>query len=192
MDPQGPADARRDLETIRSLMERSRHYRHLPGPAAIVAGTLALGGAYATHVLGDGDLARLGMVWGGVFALSVLSLLAFVKLETSREGVAMWSPLAIEVAHALWPPFVAAVAMTLALLDRPALIAPLWILSYGVGALAAGAFARPAVRGLGLAFLAAGIAVLAHPLAPAVSLGATFGGFHWVFGCVLLLKPSKP
>lgn len=192
MDSQGLTDARRDLETIRSLMERARHYRHLPAPAALIAGVLALGGAYATHALGLGDLGRLGLVWGGVFALSVIALLIFVKLETSREGVAMWSPLAIEVAHALWPPFAASCAMTYALLDRPALIAPLWILSYGVAALSAGAFARPAVRGLGLAFLAAGIADLAYPLAPAVALGATFGGLHLVFGCVLFLKPSKP
>lgn len=196
MDPI-QADARRDLETIRGLMERARHYRHLPAPAAIVAGMLAVVGAGLTQRLVEARgleaaMANLGFVWGGVFVLSVLSLLAFVKVETRREGVPFWSPLAAEVALALLPPFVAAVALTVALLDRAALIPPLWMLCYGVGAMAAGAFARPAVRGLGVAFLAAGIADLAYPVAPAVALGATFGLLHLVFGCVLFLKPSKP
>jgi hypothetical protein len=199
-----PLDARADLARIRSLMERARDYHHLPAPAAFVAGLAALGGASATAAIrAAGREARparaiadipidLTLLWAGVFAVSLATLVALVLRSTRRAGVPLFSPLAVDVLHTLWPSLVAAAALTVSLIasERKDLIAPVWMLSYGAAAIAAGNYARAAVRGLGLAFLAAGVAQLAHPVAPEVAVGASFGLFHLAFGAVLALRPS--
>lgn len=191
-------DARRDLEAIRDLMERARAYRHLSPWAAWLAGLLALAGAFLTRrvVAAQGledSVPWLALIWGGVLVFSVAAQLVLSYRAAQKEGSVFWTPLAVEVAAALWPPFLVACALTWVLVRSgpPNLIAPLWMLCYGVGAMAVGAHARPAVRGLGLAFLAAGVADLVHPVSTSIALGATFGVFHLIYGFVLL-RPMKP
>ncbi len=52
--------------------------------------------------------------------------------------------MAAQIVHALWPPFLVALSFTAILIRNQALelIAPLWILCYGIGGVAAGAYAR--------------------------------------------------
>ncbi|HZV02926.1 MAG TPA: hypothetical protein VFF73_39840 [Planctomycetota bacterium] len=92
--------------------------------------------------------------------------------------------------HALWPSLVSALALSVAVAraGHLELVAPIWLLAYGAGGIAAGAFASPLVRGLGLAFLAAGLADLALALPPGLVLAGTFGGFHVVYGAYLLVR----
>jgi hypothetical protein len=66
--------------------------------------------------------------------------------------------------------------------DR-ALIPAVWLLLYGTGVLAGGAFSVAAVRLLGVVFMALGIAALFTPPAWGnVWLGIGFGGLQLVFG----------
>jgi hypothetical protein len=184
-------DARRDLETIRSLMERAREYRHPPAPAAFVAGGCGVAAGLLTDRYYE-NLESLGLLWGGAFVVAFAFMVFFTARAARREGIPFWSPLAREVTFALWPSLVAAIALTVALAraGRLELAAPLWMLAYGVGGLAAGAFASPIVRVLGFAFLAAGIAQLVLELSPGLALAGTFGGFHLVYG-VFALFPSR-
>lgn len=198
MDDSIATGARRDLETIRTLMERARHYRHPPASAAFAAGGVALAAAYLTHVTlgtgGPGDAAfRVGAVWGAAFALALASTVALTYRASKLEGFAFWSPLAKDVIHALWPPLVTALALGLALVraERPGLVPAVWMLCYGIGGIASGAYARRAVRRMGAAFLAAGLAQLWLGLPAPLALGATFGGFHLVYGLVVALRPSR-
>ena len=214
MDPTGPRastspscsplDALADLRQIRSLMERSRDYHHLPAGAAFVAGAAALLGAVATALIrAEGRAERierlanvpldLTVVWVAVFLVALGTLLALIRRSTRREGVPLFSSLAVEIIHSLWPPLVAACALTVALIQggAPHLVPAVWMLCYGAAGVAAGNYARAAVRGLGLAFLAAGLVQVARPLAPEVAVGASFGLFHLAFGAVLALRPAS-
>lgn len=189
------ADPQAQLATIRALMERARKYRHPPAAVGWIAGGLAIAGAAVTHKLGTaspppGDLTLLGLTWAGVFALALVAQIGGSLLQARRSGAPAWSPLATEVLHTLWPPFLAAVALTavFAQAGRTDLVPSLWMLCYGIGGVAAGAFTSTAVRALGIAFLAAGIAQLIHPLSPSIALGATFGGFHVAYGFFVALR----
>jgi hypothetical protein len=192
----GDFDPRRDLETIRTLMERARHYRHPPAPAAFVCGALALGaGLWTERALAASalpvNLVPLGLAWGAVFLVSLVLVVSLTWLACRREGVEFISPLAVDVLHALWPPLVAALALTwsLASVDHAELVPALWMLCYGAGGVAAGSFARTDVRWLGIAFVAAGLAKLFVPgLGHGHALAATFGGFHLAYGLAVLRR----
>ena len=195
---QALTEARRDLETIRHMMERARWYRHLPPHAPILGGLLALAGGWYTHVrLGGGpgsgldDLQTLALVWGGVFLLTLAVQIVSSHLAARKDGTSLWSPLAIEIVHSLWPPLLVAVAFTVVLVRAglPQVIPPLWMLCYGISGVTAGAYARPAVRVLGVAFLAAGMIDLVHPFPPGLALGGTFGLFHLLYGAGLFRRP---
>lgn len=192
-----PFEPHRDLEAIRGLMERAREYRHPPAPAAFVAGLAGTLGGLATHgtVTAPGtdpaqQLGHLALLWGLAFGVALAAVVVFTSRAARREGRLFWSPLAMDVVHALWPSLVLGLALTVALAraGRLELVAPLWLLAYGAGGIAAGAFASPIVRRLGLAFLAAGLVQLALDLPPGLVLAATFGGFHVVYGLALAVS----
>ena len=190
-------DVRRDLETIRSLMEKARHYRHLPASAAFTAGLLAAAGAGATHALLseapiDQAAARLGIVWGSVLAAALGATAFLWQRKLRRVGAAAWSPLAADLLHTLWPSCLVGVALTAALAraGSPELVPAVWMLTYGAAGIAAGNYTRPAIRGIGLSFLASGLADLVFEIPPAIALGVSFGLFHFALGAVLLTRPE--
>ena len=191
-------DARRDLETIRTLMERARYYRHLPPQPPLLAGLLALGGAAWTHHrvaagASEESVTELGLIWSGIFVVSLGTQIALSYRAAKKAGSAFWSPLAAEIVHTLWPPFLVALSFTAILIRNQTLelIAPLWILCYGIGGVAAGAYARPAVRVLGVGFLLAGLIDLLRPFPSAVAIGATFGVFHLIYGLALFRHVAR-
>lgn len=191
-------DARRELETIRSLMERARHYRHLPPLAPLLGGLLALGGGAWTHLRlpegpTGGSVPEFAPLWGGIFVVSLAAQLLLSHRAARQAGSSLWSPLAAEIVHALWSPLLVALCLTVALVRSgvPDLVPALWMLCYGVAGVTAGAYARPAVRTLGVAFLLAGVIDLLVDISPGIALGATFGVFHLVYGTVLYLRPAR-
>jgi hypothetical protein len=106
-----------------------------------------------------------------------------------RKAAHLGAPLAGAVgrrfATSLAAPLVAGAALTWGVWmngDR-ALIPSVWLLLYGTGVLAGGVFSVAAVRLLGVAFMALGIAALVTPPAWGNAwLGLGFGGLQLVFG----------
>ncbi len=88
----------------------------------------------------------------------------------------------------LLPPIVAGGLLTLAL-DHEGLfhVMPgLWLLTYGVGVVTAGAFSVRVVPVMGLCFMADGAAALFCPSSwENWLLGAGFGGLHILFGIII-------
>ena len=73
--------------------------------------------------------------------------------------------------------------MTLALWDsHTAVLAPLWLLFYGCGVLAAGTYAVQPVRLMGGCFVITGILALLAPQWANLWLVSAFGGLHLIFG----------
>jgi len=108
---------------------------------------------------------------------------------TLRKAARLGAPLAGAVgrrfAMSLGAPLAAGAALTWGVWmhDDWALMPAVWLLLYGTGVLAGGVFSVAAVRLLGAAFMALGVAALATPPAWGnLWLGVGFGGLQLAFG----------
>src|SRR6516162_2867771 len=95
--------AARNLEVIRTLMERTCQYQLLTARAGLVAGSLAGLGALAFCWLDPADPWHFGSVWALVFAGSVLATTVGTVLRGRQRGERIWSRQARAVLLALAP-----------------------------------------------------------------------------------------
>src|SRR5437016_2926407 len=100
--------AARDLEVIRTLMERTCQYQLLTARAGLAAGSLAGVGALLFFVLDAGDPWQFGAVWAAVFAGSLLATCTSTILRGRACGERVWSRQARAVLAALVPSVFAA------------------------------------------------------------------------------------
>jgi hypothetical protein len=189
-----PEQAARNLEVIRTLMERTCQYQLLTARAALAAGSLALLGAAAFLLLEPADPAAFGAVWGLVLAGSLLATAVGTLTRGRARGEKVWSRQTRAVLLALLPGLVAAAALTAFFFARQMhlWLPGAWMLCYGQGALATSAFAPAPIRWLGLAMLLLGAASFALGPAAAVPLmAAAFGGGHLAVGAALLAAERR-
>jgi len=186
MDPQ---QAARNLEVIRTLMERTTQYQFLTARAGLAAGILASCGALVFLLLDAGDPAVFGAVWGMVFIGSLLATCLGTVMRSRECGEPVWSRQTRTVVTALAPPLFAALVLTTLFFARGEhlMLPGIWMLCYGQGALATAAYAPAPIRQLGLTVLGLGALTLA--LGPGVAvlmMGLVFGIGHIALGIVLL------
>jgi len=195
--------ARRQLQVIRSLMERATIYRAISAPTALVGGLLSLGGfgvayyaeQYRNHPLSNYEFL---VVWLVILALTFVTNLFFLQRGSSRRGEKFFSPGMKCALFSLAPAFCAAGVLT-CLLHRPIELTLVWIPLYGVGLLGTQHFAPRSIVLLGLAFFVTGCALLPtwkhlfmpnphiEPSAVIVSgiMAATFGGYHLAYAAAV-------
>jgi hypothetical protein len=209
MQPLDPpaADSRealRQIHEIRRLVEASGRFTLLSAGASLVGGAAAVVGAILTHgmlaraggiaALGPGGATVLAEIWLGVLGVALAALLMGTLHRARDRGEPLLRHLLVRIGFGLTPSFLVALALTLALTQRGAydLVAPVWILCYGAGAVTAGLFSVRSVQILGCAFLVAGVATVVWGMAqPALCLGGTFGGFHLIHGVALWAGHAK-
>lgn len=186
-------EAEQTLAVIRTLMERSTRYTNLSGHAGIAAGAVTLLGC-AMRLWGHTPFLP---TWLGVliaaFGASVLVTAAMAR----ANGEPLWTRQARTVVVALTPTFVAGLVMTVALKrsGQEALLPGVWMLLWGVGALAMSFFTPRVIWTLGVTFMLAGTFVLMFgPFDDAASMGLTFGAIHLAYGTglTLLRQPARP
>src|SRR5919199_1317949 len=100
MDPQ---QAARNLEVIRTLMERTCQYQLLTARAGLGAGSFAGLGALAFFVLSADNPWHFGLTWALVFAGSLLAATVSIILRGRQRGERVWSRPARAVLLALAP-----------------------------------------------------------------------------------------
>jgi hypothetical protein len=164
-------------------MERAGSFTAVSGAGIMAAGGMAvIASAVAAR---QDDLTR----WIGVWVVAAGLALAVSVALTARKASALGLPLVSgpgrKVALAFSPAVLAGAILTVVLADpaRLDLIAGMWLLLYGAGVTAAGAFSVPVVPVLGVCFMAVGTGALMAP--PGFANGfmlAGFGGLHLVFG----------
>jgi hypothetical protein len=204
--------AQRDLRVVRELMQRPVRYSTQSGLAAILAGVIALFGLwadaviYARYPLRTAFWYNLG-IWAGVLAAAVAVVLALTRLREKRRGMPPWSPVKKRILLTILPPFLVAVGLTAAIMWRwyhgigPnewGMIPVLWMCLYGLACWQVGEFSVTEMRLLGVVFLVSGVAcafffqgfVRVGPLliTPYRTLGATFGGYHIVYGLIVYAR----
>ncbi len=175
--------AEENLQFIRRTMERSSTFTAVPGLGGVGMGAIGLAAAALAANQPSPD--RWLVVWllAGVVALGV------GVTSVWRKATRLAAPLAGAVgrrfAMSLAAPLAAGAALTWGVWmhDDWALLPPVWLLLYGTGVLAGGVFSVAAVRLLGLAFMALGVAALVTPPAWGNAwLGLGFGGLQIAFG----------
>lgn len=147
--------AEHTLETIRTLMERTKRYEQISGYSGVVAGGATLAGC---GVLAQGWLS-FGVVWSLVFVVALVAHVLFTFVRARNRGEPIWSRQARTVLLAVLPGLVGGVAVTVALgrLGQVAWLPAFWLVFYGCGTLATGFFAPRSITWLGGACLGWGI-----------------------------------
>lgn len=177
------ARAMDNLRFIRETMERAGSFTAISGWGLVAIGVVALAAS------GVALLARTPpqwmVVWIGAALLAVpLGVLSTVR-KARRARVTLLSGPGRKFALSLVPPLAAGAVLTAALFESgmERLLPGTWLLLFGVGIVAGGAFSVRAVPVMGIAFMAMGVLALFTPAAWGdVWMGAGFGGLHLIFG----------
>jgi hypothetical protein len=191
------------LATIRRIMESATRMTTLPGKAAVCGGVLALIGCGVTFWklrsldfaamanLSPQDCHALVAMWALVAIAGIgINILLTLRLARKR-GVNPWSRLAQLAGYAMGPALLAATALSVTLIQNAQwrLVAPTWMMLYGVALWMAGILSVRAPRTLGAVFFTAGIVTLLWAAPTALAMVAlTFGLAHVVFGIFLISR----
>jgi hypothetical protein len=175
--------AEESLKFIRRTMERSSTFTAVPGLGG--AGMGAIGLAATVLAANQRSPERWLLVWLLAAAVAFSVGVTAMWRKAAHLGAPLTGAVGRRFAMSLAAPLVAGAALTWGVWihDDWALMPAVWLLLYGTGLLAGGVFSVAAVRLLGLAFMALGVAALATPPAWGnVWLGMGFGGLQLVFG----------
>ena len=178
--------ALQDLRFIRDTMASAGSFTALSGLGFIGVGAGAL-------VTGVGALQLAAprervMLWLADAVASLLLGLASTAWKARRAGEPLVSGPFRKFAFSFGPAIVAGAVLTLAMLLEDTLrpLPALWLLLYGAGLMAGGAFSVRVVPAMGACFLALGaIAALAPDAWGQLLLIVGFGGLHLGFGTVI-------
>jgi hypothetical protein len=183
-------EAEQTLETIRTLMERGTRYTNLSGHAGMAAGCCALVGCALRGWLGTPFVAT----WMGVLVAACAACVWFTVRMATANGEPLWTRQARTVTLALLPSLVSALVLTSVLhrLGQERILPGVWMLLWGVGALAISFFTPRVMSALGVTFMAAGtVALLTTPASDVLTMGVTFGLIHVVYGFALIVTPRS-
>jgi hypothetical protein len=175
------------LQYIRRTMEGAASFTAVPGVGGVIMGSSAIGAGALAH--GNAENANH---WLAVWMAEALVALAigvfFASRKARRIQVRLFSRPARKFILAFVPSLLAGGALTAALwtTGQASLLPGCWLLLYGAGISAAGAFSVPIVPVMGTCFLGLGTAALFSPAGWGDAwLAGGFGGLHIVFGVLI-------
>ncbi len=163
-------------------MERSTSFTAVPGWGQVSVGLTALAAAWlASRQALDQNWIT---IWFAEAGLATLVAVIAIQRKATRYGLPWTSGPARKVALSFAPPVAAAAILTAPLVRVH--LAPMlpgtWLLLYGVGVIAGGAFSVSTLPVMGAAFMALGAAALFLPSLGNWFMAAGFGGLHILFG----------
>lgn len=175
-----------NLRYIRETMERSQSFTAVSGLGGVLMGLIALG-ASLVAVRAPSTLAWVG-IWMGAAVLSFgVALLAMIRKARSAGEVLLVGA-GRKFTWNFTPPLLVGALLTLALVRVGAaqLLPGVWLLLYGTGVVAGGAFSVRVVPLMGFIFMLFGAGALFSPPGwENLIMAAGFGGLHIVFGIVI-------
>lgn len=197
--------AQDDLLHIKSMMERSSRFISLSGLSGVVAGSIALIGAYIAYLMlqkSGGSIYTLNpsdkqtlVIEFIVLALVVLIAamgagIFFTITKSKRLGLNVWTSASKNVLEALLIPLLAGGLFCIALLVKQsfALIAPAMLIFYGLALINASKYTWNDIKYLGICELILGVVssfVLYYGL---LFWALGFGVLHILYGIMLYKK----
>jgi hypothetical protein len=199
--------AEENLQTIRTLMERSAVYRRALAPIMVWNGFVGVAGGILGWKLDRRSGLAFVTFWSIAAILAITGSFLLVRRQALKDSEPFWSPPTRRIAQALSPPIAigAFVNSMVAYIffnipgheSHPAiLLIILWLWLYGCAAHAAGFFMTRGMKLFAWIFLLAGCAVCVQSLSirseptilsPHLLMAATFGGLHLAYGIYLYL-----
>ena len=180
------AQAMDNLQFIRSTMESAGSFTAVPGRGGIVMGATALFAAFAAHLSANpGNWLK---VWMAEAILALAIGMAFSYRKAMQNRTPLLSKPFRRFVLGVAPSVFAGALLTLVFYQGGLnhLLPAMWLLLYGAGITAGGAFSVRVVPMMGMSFLALGtVATLAPAGWTDALLAAGFGGFHILFGCII-------
>ena len=178
-----------NLRYIRETMERAGSFTAVPGWGGVAMGATALAAAgLASHA--PSHQAWM-LYWLTEGAVAVAAGIVAMARKARSAGLHLWNPPARKFVFSFVPPLIAGAALTLVLwqLGAWSAIPGVWLMLYGAGVIAGGAFSTPVVPVMGACFLATGVAAIFTPAGWSdFWLGFGFGALHIVFGAIIARK----
>lgn len=169
-------------------MERSASFTAVPGLGGMAMGAVALAAAAAARAIAPAGGEAWLAVWIGAAVVAAAIGVVSTQRKAAREGLALLQGPGRRFLLGLCPSLLAGALLTAALAraGQHDLLPATWLLLYGAGVVAAGAFSQHIVPLTGALFLAAGGLALAAPPAWGDALmAAGFGGIHLASGLVV-------
>jgi hypothetical protein len=199
--------AAENLQTIRTLMERSALYRRALAPTTLVAGVLGTLGAVTGWWWATESAVQFCIHWLVVAVLTLAACFLVMRRQALRASETFWSPPTRRVAEAMLPLLVFGLVLGVAMIladaddDYLLLIVLVWIGIYGGALHAAGFFMPRGIRLFGWCLIVGASAalmglVIVQPdargpeLANAV-MGVAFGLMHLGYGGYLLASEKR-
>jgi hypothetical protein len=121
-------------------------------------------------------------------ALAIALGCVFMQRKAVAAGLPLWSPPMRKFVFSFVPPMIVGAALTLVLwhAGMMAILPGMWLMLYGVGIIAGGAFSTPVVPVMGIFFMIGGGLALCSPVAwNDAWLAVGFGGLHVIFGAII-------
>jgi hypothetical protein len=184
--PEMQARAMDNLRFIRETMEAAGTFTAVSGWGQVVIGITAVVAALVAGTRG------LSMEWVLIWAveafLALLISVWFMYHKARSASLPLLTGSARKLLFSFTPVFVAGIVVTLAFMQRSmyALLPGMWMLLYGTGVVAAGAFSVRIVPVMGAAFIVTGAATLFAPAAWSTALMIlSFGLLHIGFGILI-------
>jgi hypothetical protein len=191
--------AEENLQTIRTLMERSAIYRRALAPIMLFTGSLGVAAAAAGLLFHFDSIRAFGTLWLGTAALVVAGVFLIARRQAFKDREPFWSPPTRRVGQALLPPLLAGMCLGVVFvfvgLANPVILTFIWLLFYGCALHAAGFFMPRGMKWFGwiyVGFACAALCLLAVNQ-PKVEISANwfmgffFGALHLAYGAYLYL-----
>jgi len=202
-----------NLQTIRTLMERSAVYRRTLAPIMLVTGGLGLLAALLGYATGCNDTQSFGLLWLVTAAIALGGAAFIVRRQAAQAAEPFWTPPARRVVQALLPAWLAALCLTVPpvvgnagagsdpaiVLMWELLITVIWILFYGLGLHAAGFFVPRGIKVFGWIGIAGAVGLACSVqwllknfyVNTNVLMGLFFGGLHLAYGGYLWFTEKR-
>jgi hypothetical protein len=175
-----------NLRFIRETMERAGSFTAVSGWGLVVIGVAAVLAAWLASRQQSPE--NWLATWTAAALVCLLIGLLTSATKARHAKVSLLTGPGRKFILSLAPPVGAGAVLT-AVLFRAGLVGVLpgmWLLLFGVGIIAAGAFSVRAVPVMGMCFMAVGVAALFSPEAWGDAyMAAGFGGLHMVFGTLI-------
>jgi len=179
-----------NLRYIRETMERSQAFTAVPGLGGVLMGAIALAAAAVSRAWGPSTGAWV-LLWMGAAVLSLAGALLAMSRKARAAGTTLMAGAGRKFTWNLTPPLLVGALLTVALTVAGAtqLLPGVWLLLYGTGVVAGGAFSVRVVPLMGLTFMLLGAVALFLPTGwEDAVMAAGFGVLHIVFGIVIWRK----
>jgi hypothetical protein len=195
--------AAEQLQTIRTLMERSAVYRRALAPIMTFCGVVGILGGVTGHFLGIRTPCGFVLFWFGVAAIASGGAFFLVRRQALKDSEPFWSPPTRRVTQAIVPSFFIGIIIggSLAFWGADASPKPILILSwcwaYGCALHSAGFFMPHGVKWFGWIFILTGALLTGllicevNFISPHLLMAGIFGGLHLAYGIYLYFTENR-